>query len=184
MAAKTWVDTPTSGTPITADDLNRIEQTLSDLASKIDAVSSRMGKTLWTGSQSVTSGTAIEIYSSASDPFPYSVVMVVGYFPSDSTPGGQDTPYKFHVPCFIGGDNGFVGCSTSYGYVTVEQVRLVSLTGKIESDVYGGEQHSSIVFNSASSFFKLTFNVSGTSFSNSGATAAPSFTITEIIGVA
>ena len=62
MAAKTWVDDPTTGTPITADDLNRIERTLSDLASKIDDINSRMGKTLWTGSQSVTSGTEIDIY--------------------------------------------------------------------------------------------------------------------------
>ena len=184
MAAKTWVDDPTTGTPITADDLNRIERTLSDLASKIDDINSRMGKTLWTGSQSVTSGTEIDIYSSPTYPFPYSVVLVVGYFPSDSKPGGHDTPYKFHVPCFIGRDNRFVGCSTSYGFVTGEQQRLVTLSGLIGLDVQGGEQHAAIVFDSDSALFKLSFNLSGTSFSNGAANNALSFTITDIIGVA
>lgn len=184
MAAKTWVDTPTSGTPITATDLNRIEGTLSDLASKIDDINSRMGKTLWTGSLNVTSGTSVDIYSSPSDPFPYTMLLVVGYLPTDSKPAGQDTPYKFRVPCLIDGDNRFTGCSTSYGYVTGVQQRLITLNGEILFDVHGGEQHASIVFESTGAIFSLGFLVSGTSFSNNLVKDAPSFTLTEIIGVA
>lgn len=183
MAAKTWVDTPTNGTPITADDLNRIENTLSNLTSRITDIENRNGKVLWTGSQNVSSGTSVEIYSSE-NPFPYTVLMVVGYFSGDSKPGGQDTPYKFFVPCLIDSDNRFAGCATSYGYVGGEQQRLVTLGGEIVLDVSGGQQHASIVFDTDRTFFKLTFNLSGSSVSETLVNSNLSFTLTKVIGVA
>lgn len=184
MAAKIWVDTPTSGTPITAADLNRIENALSDLSSRIDGINDRMGKVLWTGSQSVSAGTSIEIYSSPADPFPYTLLLVIGYFSSDSKPSGQDTPYKFFVPCFVDSDNRFAGCATSYGYVTGEQQRLVTLGGEIALDVSGGQQHASIVFDTKRTIFKLTFSLSGTSVSGTSANNNLSFILTKVIGVA
>lgn len=49
---KTWVDDPTTGTPITAADMNRLEQAIVDLDNIVTSLQDSAPRVLWTGNES------------------------------------------------------------------------------------------------------------------------------------
>lgn len=82
---KNWIDTPSSGTPITAADMNRIEQAIVDINTVLSQLTQQVE---WLKYLKIISGTATEYYYGDSRPVstsvsvssqvPYGAVLIVG----------------------------------------------------------------------------------------------------------